>query len=260
MSFIISKIVWFVISPLSVIILCLLLSAVLLVKYPRCARVLFSVGLIFLLVFSLPFFPRFFIRQIEAKVLPAKVVGSIDGVIVLGGMINISACRQGRIELFGSADRIIEAVVLLNKFPKAQLVLTGGSGSLDQSQNLREADYLRILAMSLNIDSKRIVVERDSRATYEHPKYLEKIIDKNKRWVLVTSAAHMPRALGCFKKYGFNVLPYPVDYQGYPVSAKGVSFMDFIPAVDNLFIMDEVMHEWYGLIYYRMMGYIKGDK
>jgi uncharacterized SAM-binding protein YcdF (DUF218 family) len=257
MSFFISKIVWFILSPFNFLIVILLSGVILWSKFPRYARIAVTTATLLLFTFSLPYFPRLCVRQLEHAVTPAKITNDIAGVIVLGGMIDINACRQGRIELLSSADRIIDAIILLRKYNQAKLVITGGSGSLDQGRDLREAVYLRRLAQELGVDDKRIVIETNSRATYEHPKFLEKMIDKKQKWVLVTSASHMPRALGCFKKYGFNVLPYPVDFQGYSaIRSDGLYYADFIPSVDNLFVMDNVVHEWYGWLYYRLMGYI----
>ncbi len=255
MSFVLSKVAWFLLSPLSPIVLILALGFFCWERYPRFARTMVALALILLLACTLPFLPRYCMRTLEGRVPAGRITADIAGIIVLGGAIDVGISRHGRIELLSSADRIVDAVILANKYPKAKLVLTGGSGSLDQSQDLREADYLRRLAIALGIGAERIVVEREARITHEHPIYLAKLIDKKQKWVLVTSAAHMPRAVGCFKKYGFNIIPCPVDYQVDPVAADGVTFDDFVPQVNNLVIITEAVHEWYGLVFYRLRGY-----
>ena len=189
------------------------------------------------------------------RVPAGKVTDDISGIIVLGGILDVGICRQGHIELLDDADRIVYGVFLARQYPRAKLILSGGSGSLDQSQRLREADYLKQLAIMLGVEPGRIIIERNSRVTHEHPEELQKIIDKKQKWVLVTTASHMPRALGCFKKHGFNIIPYPVDYHAYKILPRHLSVNDFVPQVENLSVASEVIYEWYGLVFYHLMGY-----
>ena len=255
MSFVISKIFWFIFNIPSLLILLLFAGVILSGKYPRFSRALAAFALIFLTACSLPFLPRYLIQTLEMRIPAGKVTDDMSGIIVLGGVLDMEICRQGHIELLDDADRIVYGVILAKQYPKAKLVLSGGSGSLDQSQRLREADDLKQLSIMLGVDPKRIIIERNSRVTHEHPEELQKIIDKKQKWVLVTTASHMPRAWGCFKKHGFNIVPYPVDYHAYKMPATRLSIKDFVPEVENLFVANDVIYEWYGLIFYRLMGY-----
>lgn len=254
MSFILSKITWFIINPSSLIILLLFAGVVFWNKFPRLARTLVASVLILFIAFSLPFLPRYLMYKLETRIPAGKISADIAGVIVLGGVLDVGICSRGHIELGPAADRLVYAVMLVKQHPNAKLVLTGGSGSFNQAQNLREADYLKQLAVEWGIDPQRIIVERDARVTREHPIKLAALIDKNKKWVLVTSGEHMPRSLGCFRKAGFNIIPYPVDYQVYTL-AQGVTYNDFVPRVDNLVLANTFFYEWYGLLFYRLMGY-----
>jgi uncharacterized SAM-binding protein YcdF (DUF218 family) len=255
MSFIVSKIFWFIFNIPSLLILLLFVGVVTAGKAPRLSRVLVSLALIFLIACSLPFLPHYLIQKLEMRIPAGKVTDDISGIIVLGGVLDVGICRQGHIELLDDADRIVYGIILAKEHPKAKLILSGGSGSLDQSQRLREADYLKQLSIMLGVDPGRIIIERNSRVTREHPLELQKIIDKKQKFVLVTSASHMPRAIGCFRKSGFNVIPYPVDYHAYKILPRQLSVNDFVPQVENIFISSDVIYEWYGLVFYRLMGY-----
>jgi len=255
MSFVISKIFWFIFNIQSVIILSLFAGLILSAKRPRVGYGLIIFAFLSFVVCSVPFVPHYLVQKLETRILPGKVTSDISGIIVLGGILDMGITRQGHIELLDSADRIVYGVILARQYPKAKLILTGGSGMLDQAQNFRESDYLKKLAVALGIEPERIIVERNARRTYEHPQYLSGLIDKKQKFVLITSAAHMPRAFGCFKKAGFNVIPYPVDYHAYRARTSGISVDDFIPEINNLMIANDVVYEWYGLAYYRLMGY-----
>lgn len=96
------------------------------------------------------------IRVLETRISAGTIPDKINGIIILAGMVDMESSRRGLIELTEQSDRIIEGVILARKHPEAKLFLTGGSGSLDQSEKLREADYLEKLAVSLGIDENRI--------------------------------------------------------------------------------------------------------
>ena len=97
-------------------------------------------------------------------------------------------------------------------------------------------------------------MERNSRNTHEHAAAMAKMLpDKKGQWALITSAFHMPRSLGCFKREGINVIPYPVDYKTKPDNA--LSLTSFLPTLGNIGSFNVAFHEWTGLIAYRLAGY-----
>ena len=111
-------------------------------------------------------------------------------------------------------DRIVAAAALARKYPNAKIVFSGGSASLI-SNEAREADYAAALFESLGVDKARLIMDRDSRNTYENAVLSKKLAapKPGERWLLVTSAFHMPRSVGLFRKVGFAVEPYPVDWR-----------------------------------------------
>jgi uncharacterized SAM-binding protein YcdF (DUF218 family) len=131
-------------------------------------------------------------------------------------------------------------------------VFSGGSSSL-MSNEQREADYAAALFESLGIDKTRLIVDRDSRNTYENAVFSKKLAapKPGERWLLVTSAFHMPRAVGLFRKVGFPVEPYPVDWR-VGRAADVFAFTQF--SLEGLLRTDVGVREWLGLIAYWLTG------
>ena len=141
--------------------------------------------------------------------------GAPDGIIVLGGSIDadLSAAR-GTPVVRGAADRIIAAAALARQYPNARVVFSGGSANL-LSNDAREADYAGAIFESLGIAKSRLTMERRSRNTQENAEFSKAMVapKAGEHWLLVTSAFHMPRSVGLFRKAGFAVEPYPVDWR-----------------------------------------------
>lgn len=253
MFFWLSKVIWFIANPFNIILILFVLGWLFLFKKYRTGKKLIGIGLIIIWLTGTSPLSDIMMSSLENRIYTGKIPKKIDGIIVLSGMVNMESSRGGQIELTDQSDRIIEGIILAQKHLEAKLIITGGSGSLNQGENLREADYLRKLAMLLGIDKDRLIVERNSRNTHEHAVAMDKVLsDKKGQWVLITSAFHMPRSYGCFKRRGINVIPYPVDYKTKP---DGLSLLAFLPSLGNIDNFNIAFHEWAGLITYRLMGY-----
>lgn len=256
MFFITSKILGFMVDPFNIIALLFLFGLALLFKKYVAGIKLVCIGVVMLFICGLNGIPRYCISILENRIPAANIPDEIDGIIVLTGMVNMHSSHAGLVELNASADRIINGVILAQKHPQAKLIITGGTGSLIQHEGLREADYLKRLSIALGVKEQRILIECESRNTYEHTEKLAKLIPKDGIWILVTSAYHMPRALGCFRKAGFNVLPYPVDYQNKLDRYYGwLNLGTFWPSTGNFQKITMALHEWVGLMIYRLIGY-----
>src|SRR3954452_5306563 len=141
--------------------------------------------------------------------------GAPDGIIILGGSIDadLSAAR-GIPEVRSSPDRIISAAALALRYPNARVVFSGGSANVI-SNDAREADFAGAIFESLGVAKSRLIMERASRNTVENAQFSKALVapKDGERWLLVTSAFHMPRSVGLFRKAGFAVEPYPVDWR-----------------------------------------------
>ena len=257
MFFLLSKILWIVINAFNVILALLMLGWMLLFKKPAAGKRLIGMGLLIIFFAGSGLLPGIMMRSLENRIPAGTIPSKINGVIVLAGMVNMESSRKGLIELTEQSDRIIEGIIMLQKYPEAKLIITGGSGYLKQGENLKEADYLKKLAISLGVNEERILIERNSRNTHEHAVALAKILRAKEggQWVLITSAFHMPRSFGCFKKEGLNVIPYPVDYKTTSNAPNNFSLISLLPTIGNISNFGIAIHEWLGLVTYRLMNY-----
>jgi uncharacterized SAM-binding protein YcdF (DUF218 family) len=180
--------------------------------------------------------------------------GAPDGIVVLGGSIDPELSAAHRVTVFkGSVDRIIAAAALAHRYPKARIVFSGGSANLVSDDSAKEADYALSVFESLGIARNRLTVERRSRNTQENAEFSKTLVSPTagERWLLVTSAFHMPRSVGVFRKAGFAVEPYPADWRSGG-RLDSLTFSTF--ASEGLDHADTAFREWMGLAAYRISG------
>jgi len=179
--------------------------------------------------------------------------GAPDGIVVLGGSIDPDLSIAHGVAVVRSApDRVIAAASLARRYPKARIIFTGGSSNLI-SNDAKEADYAIEVFESLGVSRDRIEIERRARNTGENAEFSMAIAapKSGERWLLVTSAFHMPRSVGIFRKAGFAVEPYPADWR-VGGRADLVSFRNL--AGDGLGSVDTAVREWVGLLAYWITG------
>jgi uncharacterized SAM-binding protein YcdF (DUF218 family) len=174
--------------------------------------------------------------------------GAPDGIVVLGGAIvpNLSAAHG--MAMFGpSIDRIIASAELAHRYPNVRIVFSGGNNNLVYSDAAREADFATPVFESFGLSRNRLIIERRARNTEENAEFSKALVSpKNgERWLLVTSAYHMPRSIGIFRKAGFAVEPYPVDWRLGDRSDL-LRFSGFFTG--GLTRIDTASREWMGLI------------
>lgn len=219
-------------------------------------RKLVMVSILLLAVCAFSPLGHLLLYPLEARFPPWNPTsGAPDGIIVLGGSIDAELSAEHDTTVVGNAaDRIIAAAVLARQYPNARIVFSGGSANLI-STDAREADYAGALFERLGIARTRLTMERRSRNTQENAEFSKALVapKSGERWLLVTSAFHMPRSVGLFRKAGFPVEPYPVDWRVGDRSDL-LTFTNF--AVDGLMHTDIGAREWIGLIAYRLTGKI----
>jgi uncharacterized SAM-binding protein YcdF (DUF218 family) len=116
----------------------------------------------------------------------------------------------------------------------------------------KEADYALSMLESLGVAKARLTAERLSRNTVENAEFVKTVANpkEGERWLLVTSAFHMPRSIGLFRRAGFKVEAYPVDWRASPSQALSFSSV----AMNGLERTEVAMREWIGLAAYRLTG------
>jgi uncharacterized SAM-binding protein YcdF (DUF218 family) len=179
--------------------------------------------------------------------------GAPDGIIILGGSIDPDlSLAHGTAVVHSAADRIVAAAALARRYPNARIVFSGGNANLI-SNDAKEGDFAGEVLESLGIAKSRLTIERLSRNTLENAQFSKALVapKPGERWLLVTSAYHMPRSVGLFRKSGFPVEPYPVDWR---VGGRSDLFSFMEIAVDGLSRTDLATREWIGLLAYRITG------
>lgn len=151
-----------------------------------------------------------------------------------------------------SAERIVTMLQLARRYPEARIVFSGGSANLIE-EPVPEAPIAGDLLQDFGTPASRIVLESDSRTTAENAEFTRKIVSPKpgERWLLVTSAFHMPRSIGSFRKAGFDVEAYPV---GWRTRGWSDALMPFTALSAGLARTDVAIHEWIGLIAYWATG------
>jgi uncharacterized SAM-binding protein YcdF (DUF218 family) len=254
MFFVLSKILWFLASPVNLAIGGLVLASLLaFTRFSGSGRWL---GLVCVFVLGLLAFSplaRIIVRPLEDR-FPQQAVnsGKVDGIIVLGGAIGVA---REDIVLNNAAARMTKAVELARVHPEAKLVFTGGGANLLSPVVRTEADGARLLFLGLGLPEHRLVLEDKSRNTVENAVFTRRLVDPKpgERWLLVTSAWHMPRAMGVFRKAGFQVEAFPVDFLS---SGEQADYLrPYRKAARGLDIADDAFKEWAGLLAYYLAGY-----
>ena len=246
-----SKLVWLFVSPASLLFMWLGAGVVLLwMKKEKWAKAILTC--LAMSIFLLGLFPvgEWILIPLENRYPPNPSLESVDGIIVLAGAEDaLLTSVWDQVVLSESAERDLSFMMLARQFPEAQLVFSGGTGSL-LNQQYKAADAAERLFSEQGLDTARIIFERGSRNTYESALLSKGLVnpEPGQRWVLITTGWHMPRSMGIFCRIGWTVTPYPVDFQ-----TRGVNNFR-IDWGFSLRLISIGVKEWLGLTVYRLTG------
>jgi uncharacterized SAM-binding protein YcdF (DUF218 family) len=191
----------------------------------------------------------------ETNAVREPAAGSYDAIIVLGGMSNYDPDLD-RIQFSRGTDRLLQAIELWKKGVAKKIIFTGGSGSI-LHQDILESDQIKNYLHKIGIPDSVMIYENQSRNTHENATMTKPILQKNfpnGKFLLITSAFHMRRSLGCFAKEGIAVTPYSTDRYSGPYKFE-FDYM-VIPTAETLGDWNILFHEWVGCITYKFSGYI----
>jgi len=252
MFFVLSKLLGFFAIPSNLVVLIGIVGLFLLsTRFARAGRWLAFVSLVVLAILGLSPVGNALIIPLEHRFPPWDATrGAPDGIVVLGGAID-GLGPGNEVGLNEGAERLTVVPELARRYPNARILFSGGSAALIDGD--AEAKFALPLLESLGVARDRITLEDHSRNTVENAVYSKAIVQPKpgERWLLVTSAYHMPRAIGVFRKAGFPVEPYPVDWR-----TRGVedALHPFATVSDGLRRTDTAVHEWVGLAVYWLTG------
>jgi uncharacterized SAM-binding protein YcdF (DUF218 family) len=251
----ISKLLGFFFYVSNVIVIIAWAGAVALIfQRPRLGRQLVRLSALMLVLIGFGPLGAILIRPLEDRFpRPSDKMPAPDGIIVLGGIISpVASATRNAIALTQDGERLIEAAALGIRYPQATLVFSGGSVPI--ASNVSEASAAKRLFMNLGIREERIVLEERSVSTDQNAIFTRDLVKPKpgEHWVLVTSASHMPRAVGAFRRAGFPVIPYPT---GYTTSGLVQELWEIrLEAGSSLVRADVAVREWIGLLYYWLTG------
>lgn len=257
--FLLSKLLGFATDPATIFLLLLLLGGLLSLtrRWLSLGRKILGVTLLMVLTLSVVPVEQWAMTWMEDRfTAPNPLPDKVDGIIVLGGAISptMSAAR-GQVSIGGAVTRMTSLIPLAQRYPEARLIFSGGSGSAFDQEH-READYAEIFYRDIGFDTARITFERNSRNTRENATLSKEAMSPKpgETWLLITSAGHMPRAVGCFRAVGWPVLPIPVDYHTSGRSQPWWTELRFNPT-KGFSGLSPLIHEGLGLVMYRLMGW-----
>jgi uncharacterized SAM-binding protein YcdF (DUF218 family) len=253
-----SKIGFLFLRPSNALILALLVGTALrLAGWRRRGAELIGFALIVLAVCAWTGVPTLLMRPLEQRFAVPADVSRINptGIVVLGGVIDTGLSTELRSTmLIDGAERLIAAAELAKRFPEARILLSGGSNGVFATDETAESVFARELLIEFGVAPERITIEDRSRNTRENAVYSFAAIEPKpqEQWLLVTSAFHMPRAMGTFRAAGWRgVTAWPVDFR----NGDSTDWFGGRTAAEGLMMTDVAVREWIGLVAYRFAGY-----
>ena len=248
-----AKIIWLVIALDSLLLIWLAIGVFCLIKqYIRLAAFLL-ISLLSINVFIAAFpVGEWLLYSLERHYPPAELdPANYDGIIVLGGgQHNGPTQSWDQVALLNGGERSLTLLTMAQKLPQnIPIIFTGGNGAMS-NKGMTDADVVTKLLQENNIPDGRIIYENQSRNTFENAVLSKQLAQPRpqQRWLLVTSAFHMPRAMGVFCKINWPVEAYPVDFRSRKDKLQRLDW-GYANHLNNL---NRAYREWIGLVAYRL--------
>lgn len=252
MFFILSKILQFAINPL-IWILVLLLFAIFSKDEDRKKRYL-RLSLVFSFLFSNAFLFDECERAWEIPATPYESLKKYEAGIVLGGLMMYDK-GYDRLQFQRGADRLFQAIELYKRGYIKKIIFTGGSGSLLHPED-KEGFWVERYLLTLGIPQHDFIIESESKNTHENAVFTKAVLEKeniNGELLLITSAFHMRRSIGCFEKEGIHVTSYSTDRHAGPRKFELDHLL--LPNASAINEFNNLVHEIVGFITYKIVGY-----
>lgn len=246
-----TKLLGLLIEPGNAIFLVLLTATLLLWlgRWQASRRLLTFVTSVLGLVILVPV-ASFMLTPLEQRFPSPPLPADVHGIILLGGAQQPRLSHAyGQAALNERAERMTTFLALARRYPAAKLVASGGSAD-PLRPNLKEAETTRMFLIEQQFDVRRVLFETRSRNTHENAVFSRQVAkpEPGETWLLITSAAHLPRAIGVFRKLEWTVLGVPCDYNAPPPTTPNLSLLG------ELRLIHHAAHEWLGLGVYYLAG------
>jgi uncharacterized SAM-binding protein YcdF (DUF218 family) len=252
----VSKVAWFFATP-SNLLVSLILLGLILTRFSRFRKIGTGIAFTFTLaLLALGILPiaNYVLLPLEER-FPVFVDDGkpVAGIILLGGSVEASDSNErGALISNEASERVLYTIELAHRYPNARILISGGGGTVF-ANGVAEAPIIADYLKRVGVDPTRIIIEDRSRTTAENGQFSREVAkpQEGERWLLVTSAWHMPRAMAVFEKAGFHVTAHPVDFR------TGIRLTNQRPHAfvsEGLRRLDVSMKEWVGVVGYYATG------
>lgn len=253
--FLLKKIAGLLLSPLTVCISFLVLGVFLLLfkKKEKLSKLIIVLAVIFLISISYNILPDSLLEKLEYKyhsIQNSNLTSDIRWIVVLGGGCISDPSLPATSRLSSeSLFRLVEGISIHNRVPKSKMIFSGG-GAFD---TIPESKVMADAALALGINKDKIVEEPAGIDTQSQALLIKKIVG-NDKFVLVTSAFHMPRSMAMFLKAGLQPIPAPA---GHIVKrTESINLFMFFPDSTGIKKTELAVHEYFGLLWAKTIGQI----
>lgn len=254
MFYFLSKVLYALVAPVSIIIILFLMYFLTRIK----SYLYWAFGL--LVFFTNPWMAQTMMGWYEVEPVALTKKQSYDAIIIPSGfVINIEVNGQTRTNFSDGNDRMLQAIDLFKRGISNKIIYTGGSDTVF-SNYIPESKLGKAFLMKCGIPDSCIIIETASINTYQNAAFTAKMLDrtdpkwKQKKYLLCTAAFHMRRAMACFEKQGFQVDPYATDIRSD--RSKDTVLNTLLPNYGGFQLWTYMWKEWIGLVVYKLKGFI----
>lgn len=156
---------------------------------------------------------------------------------------------EGFVNLLANSgwERLLVAVKTVRQV-EGELIIAGGPPKGAGSEPI--AVTMQNVVLDMGIDLKAVTAEKTSINTFENLANLKEKIEK-KPFIMVTSASHLPRAMMIAEKLGLEAIPQPADF----LTGRITGIRRFVPTAVTILHWDVILHEFVGILYYKLKGW-----
>lgn len=204
-------------------------------------------------------------RSLEWQYFPPETLPKVDAIVVLGGGTEAGQYPRPIVELNSAGDRVLYAGWLYHQGVAPHILLSGGYIPWMGETTSSPAEEMSVILEMLDVPDEALWLEAESRNTYENALRSKEILERKgiNQIVLVTSATHMPRAVGLFEKQELIVIPAPTDYSVDQatwnhlwVPNVWIQLLNLLPSANNLSGTTTALKEYFGIIMSRLSGWM----